>query len=495
MSDEMMEITETRNIKEQHIQAVLERQRDEFGFLGIMSVIFGVIGAVCLHKNTMGIGVFFFVAVAYGGAWYILKKKGKQIKRGSYFLVAVSLLTGLSTAFTGEAFLGFFMNRMILGVLFCIFLLHQCYEDREWNIGKYAGAVCTLLLQTVGMSLVFFGHFKSFVQSVKSQRYKTVIAVLGGFCASIPMLIFLSVFLASADRVFDNMLYTLIDSYLNPFSVIGWVVSAAFWAVCMYALTCAVRVGGIREAVTDRRRGSAAWAISFMGMIALLYLVFCGIQVVYLFLRQGNLPDGEWITYSNYAREGFFQLLFVASLNLVMVLLCLKYVKKHLVLDGVLIVISLCTYIMIASAAYRMILYIEQYQLTFLRVLVLWSLVVIAVLMAGVIVLIFNNHFPLFRYFLVTVSLFYLALVWAKPDYVAARYNIACWEQTEEGMTEERIWYLESLSCDGAAAVKKMKDESAREEILQEYRRKGEKNGWGGMKWNRVFYGELGEES
>ena len=60
-------------------------------------------------------------------------------------------------------------------------------------------------------------------------------------------------------------------------------------------------------------------AVTCMSAIALLYLFFCGIQVIYLFLGKGSLPEG--VTYSSYARQGFFQLLFVAVLNLGMVLL------------------------------------------------------------------------------------------------------------------------------------------------------------------------------
>ena len=58
------------------------------------------------------------------------------------------------------------------------------------------------------------------------------------------------------------------------------------------------------------------------------------------------------------------------------------------------LLVSLCTYVMLASAVYRMVLYVQQYQLTFLRILVLWFLAMLFVLMAGVVILIFNRDFP-----------------------------------------------------------------------------------------------------
>ena len=33
-------------------------------------------------------------------------------------------------------------------------------------------------------------------------------------------------------------------------------------------------------------------AISFMALICAVYLVFCAIQVVYLFMGRGSLPEG-----------------------------------------------------------------------------------------------------------------------------------------------------------------------------------------------------------
>ena len=79
------------------------------------------------------------------------------------------------------------------------------------------------------------------------------------------------------------------------------------------------------------RRHSPVAAVSFMAMVGLVYLVFCVIQIVYLFMGKGSLPEG--MTYSQYARQGFFQLLFVAVLNLVMVLMCLKYFREHVLLN------------------------------------------------------------------------------------------------------------------------------------------------------------------
>ena len=85
-----------------------------------------------------------------------------------------------------------------------------------------------------------------------------------------------------------------------------------------------------------------------------------------------QLPAG--VTYAEYARRGFFQLLFVCVLNLAAVLFIQSYFKENRVLKALLLAISGCTLIMTASSACRMLLYIRAYQLTFLRVSVLVAL-------------------------------------------------------------------------------------------------------------------------
>lgn len=86
---------------------------------------------------------------------------------------------------------------------------------------------------------------------------------------------------------------------------------------------------------------------------------------------------------------------------------------------------SLCTFIMIASSVMRMIIYIRYYYLTFLRIFVLWMLAVLFVMFIGVLINIYRESFPLFRYGVVMVTVLYLALSFSHPDYIIARVNIA----------------------------------------------------------------------
>ena len=56
--------------------------------------------------------------------------------------------------------------------------------------------------------------------------------------------------------------------------------------------------------------------------------------------------------------------------------------RESKILKAILTIMSLCTFVMIASSAVRMIIYIRYYYLTYLRILVLWALALLTLLFA-----------------------------------------------------------------------------------------------------------------
>ena len=437
----------------------------DFGFLGTLSIAYGAAACFCLYYNPLGITVPLFVLVTYGAMFLLFKRMGTAIKKGSVYLAVLSFFIGLSTCFTSNMTVGYNMNRLALVLLFCIFVLHQFHQDSRWNIGKYVASIAIYLAQAIGMIYCPFIHGRQYIKSIKSRKYRNVLRLLAGMCAAVPAMVILCLLLGSADKVFQNMLDVVLRKILDPVTIFLVLLQTGAWTLTMYCLICSAWAGDISDDAADRRVCSPFAAISFMSMIAIIYVVFCAIQIVYLFMGKGSLPWG--MTYSDYARQGFFQLLFVALLNLVMVLMCLKYCQEHVLLNGVLLVISMCTYVMIASAIYRMLLYVGQYHLTFLRVLVLWFLAMMVILMAGVVALIFNHGFPLFRYCLVTVSVFYLGFAWMRPDYVIAKYNV----EHGTGIDMFELDDFSLLSADAAPAVLGIEDAEARNYLLNLYAR------------------------
>lgn len=225
---------------------------------------------------------------------------------------------------------------------------------------------------------------------------------------------------------------------------VGILCYAFFSALCRETLKV--------ESETTEKKYSPVVAITFTSVIAVIYLFYSAIQIIYLFIGQGGgLPAG--ITYASYARSGFWELLFISILNFFMVVVGIYLFRENKILKWILTVISACIFVMIFSSAYRMWMYVDVYHLTFLRVLVLWFLSVLTIVMIGTIFSIYKKKFPLFRYSMFVVGCCYIVFSLARPDYWIATYNI---EHTENMNQGELSYLVYGLSDDAASAISKI---------------------------------------
>lgn len=434
-------------IRRKVLNTYQERLKSNFERYGFCALFIGILTAFCFYHNPNAITYPLFIGTIYGAAYWILPSLGFAVKKDSLFLVAAAFVLAGNSAATASPVLHY-LNTIAQILLGSIFLIHQGYEDKHWDITKYFTSIILLWFEALASLPIPFSYSIASAKKMKHGRNKNILMLLGGCLAAVPAVIYLGYLLADADAVFKMILEDVVLEIFNLSTIFGVAAMIFFSTVvvcCLMGSVCSKNLSEVKE--TERHNPLAA--ISFTAMIALLYLFFCGIQIIYLFAGKGKLPAD--MTYSEYARQGFFQLLAVAVLNLIFVLNCFKYFHKHSVLTFFLTVISLCTYVMIASAAYRMLLYVGAYYLTFLRLFVLWFLGVLAILMLGVLASIFLPHFRLFRWCLVVISLAYCGFAWSMPDYQIARYNIA-----QEGgwITLGNVrYFIDYLSADAAPAL------------------------------------------
>lgn len=449
-------------VMEKDVKTVCTRETEmlqkQFGVLGLGSFLYACFFALCMYKAGRGINEPFFLA---GSLWFYcfcLKKLEISLKKDSILYMGSILLLGISTFLTADVrIVG--MNRAGIWILTVSFLLHQFFDDRNWTFGRYAGYVIGSVFGSISEIASPFRDMAVYQKNRGKNGNNKLLYALIGVLIGIPMLLVLWLLLMSADKMF----FTISKELWNNFhfsDMAGAVVTVAvafLFTYCLMSLLCRKLYS---EEKTERPRTETILAITMLIPIAILYLVFCCVQISCLFLRKGDL--GAY-TYAEYARQGYFQLLAVCIINLIMVLVCHGYVKQNRMLKGILTVISACTYIMIVSAAYRMLLYIKHYYLTFLRIFVLWSLVVLFILLTGVIVSIYKESFPLFRYSMVVVTVCYLFLSFGHPDYWIARCNTANTEKTENaffyGRGYEDYDYLAGLSADAAPVLLSMEQE------------------------------------
>ena len=427
--------------------------KENFHIYGVATFLFSCLYAFCMYRNPSGITYVIFVAAGIFYINYCLKNLEVESKKGKRFYTVSMMLLAISTFCTDDKRIIFF-NKLGIFLLTISMLLWIFYNTEKWNLGKFLNAIWDTCLGVLGEIGTPFSDAAWYVKNKLDKKNSKYLYALIGLVVAIPLFIIVLLLLTSADIVFKNMA----DNVLSGFrfdNIMLTVLMICVMFLASYGILVLLCRHYIKEEVKDNRKGEPLIAIPVAGVLSLLYIVFSGVQILYLFMGNMELPAGY--TYAEYAREGFFQLLAVGILNLILVLIGLCYFRPNKVLKVILTVMSACTFVMLASSAMRMIIYIQYYYLTFLRILVLWSLVVLFILFTGVIIYIFKEDFPLFRYSMVVVTVLYLGLSFSHPDYWIAKVNLAGTEENRSEFFKGSSYYdyrfLCKLSADAAPVM------------------------------------------
>ncbi|MBB2183749.1 DUF4173 domain-containing protein [Lachnospiraceae bacterium MD1] len=429
------------------VSPLLSKLRLKFGVFGGISLIFGTFFTLLFYKAQIGINVLLYSLVLLILLTIAFKELEVPRRKGAAMFYIGILLFGLSTFLTASVILQF-LNVVAIMILFDLLLLYQLYDMKPWDFTKHLLKMLGLIFQSIaaiGMPFVDSVHFSKKSKFFKNEK---VINVVIGVVIAIPMLIIILLLLSNADLLFGKMTERMMDTLFSS-NIITIIMMTLFGFIACYCILCGAASGVQSRVSKEGKKASASIAITAISLIGFVYVLFCGIQIAYLF-TSGIFVLPEEFTFAEYARRGFFELLAVTIINIIIILICTNMFEDNKLLRYILTMITLCTYIMIASATYRMLLYIDAYHLTFLRLFVLLALLIDAFVLAGVIISVYRKIFPLFHYCVAVVAIFYLAFSFAKPDYHIAAYL----RDHEEVLDVEDLIYLTmNLSSDAAPVV------------------------------------------
>jgi hypothetical protein len=194
--------------------------------------------------------------------------------------------------------------------------------------------------------------------------------------ASAGLLLVFGALFASADAAFADLADRVLPS-LDGSSVARWVVLFPGLAVALagaaYLRAAPPNLAGL-DAPAARRLRATEWAVP-AALLDALFLAFVLVQVTVLFGGRAHVlhPDGP--TYAQYARGGFWQLLAVTALTLLVIAAAARWAPRATRADRVLIRVLLgtlaaLTLVIVASALHRMNVYEQAYGYTRLRVFV-----------------------------------------------------------------------------------------------------------------------------
>ncbi len=419
------------------------------------SLAFAAIYTLCMHNNSASIT--FPILMAAGIAFlYVLQEERKLFDNFiSGFYVVGIMLIAVSVFMTGDWKL-IFMSKAVVAVLYIALAIEIYVDDSLWTDMIYVKKILKLPIVSFFSGFSILGDYAAYKEerteeeSSNSVFKSNIVKVLKGILIVVPLLFVILPLMMSADVVFENIIENILvedlfDLLFDEWNIVEVGLKTFFAFITIFGFMKIV-TGKDDNVTIPKYSSDYVTGITVTGVVAFIYVMFSFIQLRGIIFSNINLPEGY--TYAEYAREGFFQLFVLAVINMLIVLICASKYKYNKVLNTILYILCACTYVMIGSSAYKMILYIEVYNLTFLRLMVLWSLLVLAFIMVAVIKYVYRNDFSLFKYIVIVTTFFYMIVAFGRPDFIIAKYNLEY--GNEEQMDK---YYLRELSCDAVPVI------------------------------------------
>lgn len=214
------------------------------------------------------------------------------------------------------------------------------------------------------------------------------------------------------------------------------------------------------ETAKDKQKRKDSFTIKMIiGVLNIIYFVFCMIQIKSLFMR--NIS----INYAHYARQGFFQLMIVSFINLVTILIAKKQDKKSNYIQAMSMIMIVFTFVLLLSAAVRMYFYESAYGYTLLRLLVYCTLFTEGILLIPTILYILNKKINLPKVYFSIMIVIYVGMNFANFNYVIAKRNVERYEAT--GKID--VDYLKyETGTDGIEPMLSLLERENSEEVVKE---------------------------
>lgn len=424
-------------------------------FLSIIPAIFWV--AFLWNFWDKGIYILGFNATIFGfislGLFiWVLRQKGHYTKHDLFWIIPMILIF-LSYSIYDNPFLKI-TSLLVLPVMFALFYNQAFLTDkktRRWNF--------EFILKIV---VRFFSFFTALGQTAKlylhlimpagQTKKNTIARIIGGIILF--LIIALTVFiplLSSADALFAEKMGVIYEWFLNIFSsvfVYKLLVAVALTILIFSALAAWGKKFDYKEKESSDKNIDSIISGIVIGGVLCLYLLFLGIQVSSLWV--GVLPF-EFKQTESLVKSGFWQLLFLSIINILIYFF--TYKKTKLFGQWILTAFTVASLLLLASAGYRMGLYVTYYGFSYEKFFASYTVIYCAILFIWLIIKLFAKQRANILKFLIVLFLWMYSIVAIFPvEQFILRANIALSNIKESRI---RLFEMTMLSPDVLSSVKK----------------------------------------
>lgn len=372
----------------------------------------------------VGTGLFFLLLNLF---FYLNKvKEGKNLTLGITSSVISTVFAVLVAGRANEVVI--FINY--LTAVFFALSAHYFYRESEVFNFQIPGFILLPITVFIKALSSFFGLFTTGEKIQSSVSKSTTTFILRGVLITVPIFLVLAVLLYNADPVFAKIWNDLLFN-LGERLIVSIII---FITLFTLGITKFIQRVGVNNIINVQGERAYEFLVILISLVSLFGL-FIAIQIRYLFSRLGELELHQLgitsLTYSEYVRKGFFELLiasFIASLVLIYILKLLHYLKdsrKHFVqLFSFLLTLEIG--LLLLSAAQRLNLYADAHGLTRARIFGLIFLIWLASILVILAIRIFKEYKRgvIFVLSLITVVLALLSINFINIDgVIATRYK------------------------------------------------------------------------
>lgn len=430
-----------------------------------ISAFLAILQSILFWNRNLGISVFIFVLACVLYLIYILSKNNKIInKKAIIFVIPIILLSSTYFIFNNELFkiLNIFVI-VALGVTMCVYLSKSKIKWPDFL--KKIGCVFGGMFESVSDII---NTFKIPENKKENESLKKVKKIGKSLLITIPIILVVLILLMSADQVFEKIFDKVFLDLSKVLSLEGIVKLLSRLSVILITfLFCG---GFLVNLVKDntmftKEDEDTKVTVKFenltinmiLTVLNIIYLIFGFIQITNLFMNTSNNPNFD---YSSYARQGFFQLMFVSFINFVILIVAninkVEKTKSQKIYNKIMsLLIILFTIIIIISAFYRMNLYQETYGYTYLRIFVDFVLISEVLISIPIIIYLLGKKIDILKSVIIITSFMFVLLNFMNIDNFIAEKNIDRYFNNPEDSNFD-ISYLCKLGTDATEQITRL---------------------------------------
>jgi hypothetical protein len=425
-----------------------------------VAVLLGVLGNLLLRAPAdPGINFPLWALLVALGLFAVQRHTGRALDMEARLLLGAGLLLMAGMAWRDAAALK--TLALLCGVV--AFALPAWRSGVAWvtrgSVGEVVGAVASGVAHGAAGALLLLRPAEWPDRSVGagargSARWRTAGAALRGLLLAAPFLVIFGALFMAADAVFaqfiaDTLRFDLdtVASHVLFTAVLSWIV-AGYLRGFAGGTNAPVRV--LDPVLHTPRIGMVELGVALV-LIQVVFAAFIIVQFRYLFGGAMLIEVTPGLTYAEYARRGFFELVFGTLLVLPMLLAADAVRSRERAVDDIVfrtlagIQIVLVAAVML-SAVRRLGLYIDAYGLTAQRFYAAALLALLGVLLLWFCVTVLRNRRERFAAGVVVAGFATVALLFAvNPDRIIARTNL---ERAAGAAGTFDAAYLATLSAD-----------------------------------------------